>query len=712
METQATNLPVTEEVTPKASELEEPQTPVAEPVIEATSEREPASAEIIVSEPEAEAEAEMETETETTAESCQQEEQEVSSSALSDEDLASSVPESSEQKAKEQQLPEEPEESPKPVPIPEIAKESTHTEEQPTEQHQDEAPPSRPALSKTEIVSRLQLISNEPENYSRSENEALKKAYFRIRNAEIEEKKKEHVANGGLEETFTPPDEELDVTVRALVNDFRNKKSKLEAEEERRKESNLILKQHLIEQMKALTESQEGDFNKRYNEFRELQRKWKLIKSVPHEHQRELGRNYLLYSERFYDLVKINNQFREYDYKKNYEAKTALCEKAERLAVEKDVIVAFKQLQKLHEQWREIGPVAREHRVAIWERFKAASAIVNHRHQSRSEEIRNKEEANYIEKKAICEAIESIDTDALKTMSDWDKQTTVISELQEKWRTLGFASKKYNDSIFKRFRVACDKYFAKRTAFFKQCRLELEKNLELKKALVEKAEELKESNDWKETSKKLTALQAEWRTIGSVPRRHSEQIWERFNAACDYFYERKSRGTSTHRSEELDNLDSKRAIIQKIKGIDINLDAETALSQLREHIAEWNKVGYVPYKDKEQLHKDFRTAVDEQFNRLKVHERDRRLEQFRSNINELSGENKNKKLYNERDKLVRVYERMKSELATYENNIGFFTVSSKGGDGLKKEIERKLIVLKEDMQVILKKIETIDENLD
>lgn len=566
------------------------------------------------------------------------------------------------------------------------------------------------AMTKPEIIERLKQIAAEPKRYARAEADVLKQAFYKLRRSEIEAEKKEFLESGKEEKDFVVPTDETEAQMKSLITEYKEKRASMAAEEERQKEANLVLKQHLIERLKALTESQD-DFNKRYNEFREIQKKWKEIKLIPQEQSKELWRNYQLYNERFYDIVKINNQFRDYDFKKNLELKTALCETVERLANEPDVISAFHQLQKLHQQWREIGPVAKDFRESIWERFKEASTAVNKKHQAHFEGLKEQEEKNLEEKTAICEELEAIDFGVLKTMKDWEKKTEEVMALQAKWRTIGFATKKQNVKIFERFRAACDNYFNKKSEFYKSVKQEMDKNLELKKALVEKAESLKDSTEWRETTKALVEIQSEWKKIGPVARKHSEAIWKQFIAACDYFFEQKNKEVSSQKTEEVENLELKKALIEKINTIDESLSDEEALTTLRGYIAEWGNIGFVPFKEKDKLYKSFREAADKQFDRLKVNERDRRMQQFRSNLTELAGAGKNK-LYGERDKLMRIYDRMKGELQTYENNIGFFNFSSKGGDGLLKEMDRKIARLKEEMEVVVKKIEAIDENLD
>jgi hypothetical protein len=565
-------------------------------------------------------------------------------------------------------------------------------------------------ITKPEIIERLKQIVAEPQKYAHNEVDMLKQAYYKLRRMEIESGKEEFLEGGGDEKDFVTPGDETEAELKSLLSRYKEKRASMAAEEERQKESNYILKQHLIERLKVLTESQD-DFVMRYNEFREIQRKWKEIRLVPQEHIKELWRNYQLYNERFYDIVKINNQFRDYDFKKNLELKTLLCETVERLGNESDIISAFHQLQKLHQQWREIGPVAREFRDTIWERFKEASTAINKKHQAYFESLKATEEKNLEEKTAVCEEIERIRFEDLKTIRDWERKTEEVVALQAKWRTIGFATRKHNMKVFERFRLACGNYFKKKGEFYKSVKREMDKNLELKKALIEKAEAMKNSTDWKETAKAFIEIQSEWKKIGPVAHKHVESMWKQFIAACDYFFEKKNGEKSSQKTEENDNLEAKRALIEKINTIDEELSSDDALSLLRQYISEWNSIGFVPFKEKDRLYKLFREAVDKQFDRLKVNERDRRIQQYRSNLTELAGTSKNK-LYGERDRLMRVYERMKSELQTYENNIGFFNVSSKGGDGLVKEMDRKIVRLREEMEVIVKKIEAIDENLE
>ncbi|MDD6837792.1 MAG: DUF349 domain-containing protein [bacterium] len=567
-------------------------------------------------------------------------------------------------------------------------------------------------ITKEEILNKLAELVNNAAEIARADVETLKQAYYKIRRNEVEEEKAAFLENGGEEKDFVASEDETENKIKDLLSTYKEKRAALLAEEERIKNENYTLKLQLIDKLKALTESSD-DFNKLYNDFKEIQQKWKEIKLVPAEYVNDLWKNYQIYSEKFYDLIKINNQFREYDFKKNLEMKTALCETVERLQNEPDVVSAFHQLQKLHQQWREIGPVAKELRDELWARFKTASTAINKRHQEHFEKLKAKEQENLEAKTAICEEIEAIDFSQLKSFKDWENKNKEVIALQEKWKTIGFAPKKHNVKIFERFRAACDAYFNKKSEFYKSLKEGMEKNLELKKALCEKAEALKDSTDWKETTEQLIALQKEWKKVGSVARKHSDSIWKRFITACDYFFEQKNKNVVSQKSVEQQNLAAKKEIIEKIKALDENLPHNEAMATLKEYMAAWNQIGFVPFKDKDKVYKAYHEAVDQQFDRLKVDMNERKMQSFRNNVNSLAEGSDNKgRLYSERERLMRTYERMKNELQTYENNIGFLSVSSKGGGGLVKEMERKIEKLKEEMKLIIQKIDTIDENLE
>lgn len=596
--------------------------------------------------------------------------------------------------------------------VPEVTPENTAAEVEVTETVEEATANAVGKLSKEEILEKLTELVNAAAEATRNEVESLKQAFYKIHRAEVEELKKAFLENEGEEKDFVVPEDEDENKLKELLAVYKEKRAAILAEEDRVKAANYALKLQLIDQLKVLTESQD-DFNKLYNDFKDIQQRWKEVKAVPQEHANELWKNYQTYSERFYDIIKINNQFRDYDFKKNLEMKTALCETVEKLQTEPDVVSAFHQLQKLHQQWREIGPVAKELREELWTRFKAASTVINKRHQEHFESLKSKEQENLTAKTAICEEIEGIDFDALKTFKDWEDKNKEVIALQEKWKTIGFAPKKSNVKIFERFRAACDVYFNKKSAFYKSIKEDMEKNLELKKALCEKAEALKDSTEWKSTTEKMIALQKEWKTIGSVARKHSDAVWKRFISACDYFFEQKNKNVSSQKSVEQTNLAAKKELIEKIKNLDEALAAEDAMIELKAMMAEWNGIGHVPFKEKDKIYKEYHEAVDSQFDRLKVDQSDRKMQSFRSNLSDMAGGERGKgKLYGEREKLMRMFERMKNELQTYENNIGFLSISSKGGGGLVKEMERKIEKLKDEMALIIKKIDAIDENLE
>lgn len=595
---------------------------------------------------------------------------------------------------------------------PEVTPENTAAEVEVTETVEEATANAVGKLSKEEILEKLTGLVNAAAEATRNEVEALKQAFYKIHRAEVEELKKAFLENEGEEKDFVVPEDEDENKLKELLAVYKEKRAAILAEEERVKAANYALKLQLIDQLKVLTESQD-DFNKLYNDFKDIQQRWKEIKAVPQEHANELWKSYQTYTERFYDIIKINNQFRDYDFKKNLEMKTALCETVEKLQTEPDVVSAFHQLQKLHQQWREIGPVAKELREELWARFKAASTVINKRHQDHFESLKSKEQENLISKTAICEEIEGINFEALKTFKDWEDKNKEVIALQEKWKTIGFAPKKSNVKIFERFRAACDIYFNKKSTFYKSIKEDMEKNLELKKALCEKAEALKDSTEWKSTTEKMIALQKEWKTIGSVARKHSDAVWKRFISACDYFFEQKNKNVSSQKNVEQTNLAAKKELIEKIKNLDETLGADDAMVELKAMMAEWNTIGHVPFKEKDKIYKEYHEAVDSQFDRLKVDQSDRKMQSFRSNLSDMvSGERGKGKLYGEREKLMRMFERMKNELQTYENNIGFLSISSKGGGGLVKEMERKIEKLKEEMALIVKKIDAIDENLE
>ena len=563
--------------------------------------------------------------------------------------------------------------------------------------------------TKEEVLARMKELALNVESAGKQELDSLKQSFYKFHNAELEAAKKQFIDNGGSEEDYAPQSDAIEEEFKNVMAIIKEKRSAQMAELERQKEENLQIKLSIIEELKELVESPD-DANKSYTEFKKLQQQWNETKLIPQAKVNELWKSYQLYVEKFYDILKLNNEFREYDFKKNLEIKNRLCEAAEKLADEEDVISAFHQLQKLHQEFRDTGPVTKELRDEVWNRFKAASTVVNRRHQQHFEALKEAEQHNLDQKTVICEIVESIEYDELKTFSAWENKTQEVIALQTKWKTIGFAPQKMNVKIFERFRHACDDFFKKKGEFFKTLKEGMNENLEKKKALCEKAESLKESTDWKATADTLTKLQKEWKTIGPVPKKHSDTIWKRFISACDYFFEQKNKATSSQRSVELENMEKKKEIITRLSAIDESIDTEEASKQVRELMKEWGTIGHVPFKEKDKLYKQYHSLVDQLFERFNISASNRKLSNFKSNISNIQSGG-SQTLYREREKLVRAYENMKSELQTYENNLGFLTSASKKGNSLLTELNRKVEKLKADLELVLQKIKVIDESI-
>ncbi len=566
-----------------------------------------------------------------------------------------------------------------------------------------------PKKSKAEVIERLKELAQDAENAEKQELDMLKQTFYKLHKAEQEAARKAFVETGGEESAFVPQSDNMEEEYKTIMAEIKRRRNALYAEQEHLKEENLQKKLDIIGKLKELVESNE-DANKSYNEFKQLQQQWNEIKLVPAAKVNELWKNYQLYVEKFYDLLKLNNEFREYDFKKNQEIKIRLCEAAEKLADEPDVISAFHQLQKLHQEFRDTGPVAKDLREGIWNRFKAASTIVNRRHQLHFEQLKETEQHNLDQKTVICEIVEATEYDQLKTFNDWENKTKEIIALQAKWKTIGFAPQKMNVKIFERFRAACDDFFKRKGEFFKSMKESFSENLEKKRALCEKAEALKDSTDWKATADILTKLQKEWKTIGPVSKKYSDSIWKRFIGACDYFFEQKGKATSSQRSVEMENLAQKKEIIRQLSEIDIETATEETGRQIRDMIKQWNNIGHVPFREKDRIYKEFHAIVDELFDKLNLSASQKKLNHFKSNMKDFAGKESNN-LYREREKLVRTYENMKGEIQTYENNLGFLTSASKKGNSLVNEMNRKVEKLKADLELILEKIHVIDESI-
>ena len=602
----------------------------------------------------------------------------------------------------------------KPVELEEEKKAAEVSEPATTETPAEEIVSEKPVepvqkLTKEEILAKLKEVVADVENVAKPEIDGLKQSFYKLHNAEQDAARKLFIENGGAAENFVPQTDSVEEEFKNIMSVIKEKRSALTAELEKQKEMNLQVKLSIIEELKELVESPD-DANKSYTEFKKLQQQWNEVKLVPQAKVNELWKNYQLYVEKFYDLLKLNNEFREYDFKKNLEIKTHLCEAAEKLADEEDVVSAFHQLPKLHQEFRDTGPVAKELRDEIWARFKAASTTVNRRHQQHFEALKEVEQHNLDQKTVICEIIEAIDYKELTSFASWESKTQEVIALQNKWKTIGFAPQKMNVKIFERFRKACDEFFRKKGEFFKSLKEGMNENLEKKRALCEKAEALKDSTDWKATADELTKLQKEWKTIGPVAKKYSDAVWKRFISACDYFFEQKNKATSSQRSVEQENLEKKKAIIEKLNAIDDQMDTEEATQLVRDLMKEWNGVGHVPFKEKDRIYKQYHSQVDKLFERFNISASNKKLSNFKSTISSIQ-EGSPQALYREREKLVRAFDNMKNELQTYENNLGFLTTSSKKGNSLLTEINRKVEKLKADIELVKEKIKVVDENI-
>ena len=568
-----------------------------------------------------------------------------------------------------------------------------------------EAAPLKMYASKHEVLERVKELAHSDETPAKDEVDHLKTAFYKLLFAEREADQKTFIENGGDPEAYVMKTDDSEEQFKAEMGLIKEKRAKAFQQQEEEKKANLQRKQQIIEKIKMMSTSPE-EANKSYNDFKALQQEWKDIKAVPAEKANELWRNYQLYVEQYYDLLNLNRELREYDFKKNLEQKTLLCEAAEKLADEPDAVSAFHQLQELHQQYREIGPVAKELREQIWARFKAASTVINKRHQQHFEELRAKEEENLTRKTALCEKVEAIAKEENKNATDWENHTKQIIEIQTEWKTIGFAPQKMNVKIFDRFRAACDDFFGRKAEFFKTLTEKLAENTKKKQEMVEQAKALMDSTDWKATSDKLIKLQKEWKTIGMVPKKVGDQLWAEFVAACNKFFEARNAATAGTRNEEQQNLDRKKEIIAKLKEL-LDSTADNVQATLQQLIDEYGKIGHVPFKEKDKLFKEYHKVVDALYKQLNISASKQRLDNFKSSIKSMAKQGEDM-LDNERGRLMRRYEQLKSEITTYENNLGFLNASSKKGNSLIDEMNRKVNKLKDDLELIRQKIKAID----
>ena len=564
-------------------------------------------------------------------------------------------------------------------------------------------------LTKTEILTKMKEIAENVAKASKAEIDTLKQNFYRLHNSEVEAAKRTFLEGGGNVEDFVPTPDPEEAAFKEVLGLVKEQRNKLNAEEEKEREKNYQVKLAIIEELKELIESPE-DPNKNYNEFKKLQQQWHEVTLIPLNKANELWKSYQLYVEKFYDVLKLNNEFREYDFKKNLEIKTRLCEAAEKLAEEEDVVAAFHHLQKLNQEYRDTGPVAKELRDEIWARFKAASTLLNKKHQQYFEKLKEAEQENLDKKTVICEIVEGIDYDKLNGFQAWDKKTQEVIALQNKWKTIGYAPQKLNVKVFERFRNACDEFFKKKSEYFKAAKTRMNENLEKKRALVERVEALKDSKEWKETAEELVKIQKEWKSIGPVAKRYSDSLWKRFIAACDYFFEQKGAASSSQRSVENENLKRKKAIIEELKELLNKEESEENNEQIHKLMAEWNEVGHVPFKEKDKIYEQYRTLVDKLYKSFNLSMVSKKASKFRAAVSKMQ-ETGAQAVYREREKLVRNYENLLNELHTYENNLGFLNATSKSGNSLLTELSKKMDKLKAEIEVAKEKIRHIDEGI-
>ena len=556
--------------------------------------------------------------------------------------------------------------------------------------------------SKQEVIDRVKEIADNKENAEREELDMLKNVFYKLLIADSDARQKAYLEAGGDPETYKAEPDPDEATFKDIMSQVKEQRAAHLLQQEEERKENLKRKLDIIEKMKEMATSPD-EANKTYKEFKALQTEWKEIGAVPPENSTEVWRNYQHITEQYYDLLKLNFEARDYDFKKNLETKTALCEKAEKLAEETDVVSAFHQLQELHNQYRETGPVAKELREEIWNRFKAASTVINKAHQQHFEALRAGEEENLKKKTELCEKVEAIVEEPNNGSGDWDKHSKEIIALQAEWKQIGFAPQKMNVKIFERFRAACDKFFTSKAEYYKQLKATFAENADKKRAIIEKAKALSDSTEWRSTGDKLIALQKEWKSIGAVPKKIGNQLWEEFRAECDKFFNARSAANEGNLTDERENLEKKKGIIEQIKAL-----AEEAEDVIQEKLQalrdEYNKVGHVPFKEKDTIFEEYRAALDAAYGKMRQGNHSRRLGNFKASIAK-KGEGS---IDNERSRLMRYYDTLRQEIQTYENNLGFLSAASKKGNSLVNEINHKIDKLKAELQLTRDKIKAID----
>ena len=563
--------------------------------------------------------------------------------------------------------------------------------------------------NKQEVLARAKEIVASENPIDKQEVEALKQGFYKFHNAEVAQARQKFVDEGGNSEEFVPELDTAEPEFRALMQIIRDRRAKELEEIEKQKQEGLARKLEILDRIQQMATTPE-DANQHFDEFKQLQAEWKEIKSVPAERATELWKNYQLYTEQFYDLLKLGHELREYDFRKNQEVKTRLCEQAEALQNEEDVVAAINQLQGLHQEWKETGPVAKEIREELWNRFKEASTIIRKKHQAHFEARKAEEENNLAQKEALCVEIENITLDELKTFAQWDEMTKKIIELQTQWRTIGYAPQKMNTAIFERFRKACDRFFEQKSNFYHDLKESFSQNLAKKKALVEKAEALTNSTEWRSTADTMIQMQKEWKEIGNIPRKAAESLWNRFITACDHFFEEKQKAEAEAQGEQNANLEKKKSIIEALKGLEENKDAKDIIAKVKELQKEWNATGHVPFREKDKLYQEYRAIVDKLFQAYNNSQTRRRLNNFKNALAN-KAEAQGVSLTVERTRMMRAYENLRTEIQTYENNLGFLSISSKKGNSLVDTMKKRVDRLHNELALLAEKIRAVDEQL-
>ncbi len=564
--------------------------------------------------------------------------------------------------------------------------------------------------SKEDILDRLTVLLENADQTNKQELDSLQQLFHKLMLQDMGVQKESFLKNGGIEDEFKPTPEPLEENLKSLINDIKQRRKEIIEEDEKERLENLNKKLAIIEKLKELLTA--TDDQNSYNSFKDLQKEWNSIQKVPFSESKKLWNTFHLYEEQFYDMFKLNNEFREYDFKKNLERKVELCEHAEALDNETDIVSAFHQLQNFHEQWREVGPVNKELREELWERFKNASTVINKKHQDYFENLKQEEEDNFTKKQAICEKIEKVDFESLISFNSWRDKTKEILELQDEWKTIGFTPKKVNAEIFERYRKACDVFFDTKASFFKDQKEDIEDSIKEKEELCEKAESLKDSEDWRKTSEEFVKLQSDWKKTKPIYRKQSELLWKRFSEACDFFFERRNKQQEGKHQEELKNLELKKAVIEELKGlVASDKTPQQVNDEVKELTKKWNAIGFVPFKHKDIVYKEYKALLDTHFSKLNEGIAEKKISNFKQAVTEIKEDGNKNSLYKERERLVRTSTRIQNELKTYENNLGFLNLTSKKGNALIAELNNKVEKMKSDIEILEEKIQIIDKSM-